>query len=285
MRARTCANWRPEHPWRFALKIVIAAALITAILVASLVFHVHKRIPGWLEWIDNHKAEGGPIFAAVYAVCVVLLVPAALLSLGAGAAFGLWIGVLVVWCGAVLGQSVAFVISRFLLRRWVERALLSRFPRWKVVDKALEKDAWKIVGLLRLAPLLPYSALNYVLGLTPIPAWHYMLVSAFAIIPGSFLYVYIGSLIGDITKVVSEGNDAVRPEVFAATAAVTGVVIIAVIVLVTYYAKRALRVRLEEAEQESRAEELELSEGEETLPNAPPSAADAAASRQVGASP
>eukprot|EP01084_Bolivina_argentea_P228696 386197_1 len=96
-RQRRCCNFlsssfRPEHPWRFALKIAIAVILVTAILVVFLVpqIRVHERIPTWLKWIDAHKAEGAPIFAVVYATCVVLLVPAAILSLGAGAAFGLW---------------------------------------------------------------------------------------------------------------------------------------------------------------------------------------------------
>ncbi|XRB07222.1 peptide transporter [Pycnococcus provasolii] len=260
------SSFRPEHPWRFALKIAIAVILVTAILVVFLVpqIRVHERIPTWLKWIDAHKAEGAPIFAVVYATCVVLLVPAAILSLGAGAAFGLWIGVVVVWFGATIGQTLAFALGRFLLRRWVERTLLTRFERWNVIDRALRKDAWKIVGLLRLAPLLPYSAMNYILAVTPIPAWHYTLVSAVAIIPGTFLYVYIGSIIGDITKLVDdESSRTIRPEVYIATAVVTGLVVVAVVVLTTIYAKRALQARLAEAEQDLEEEEEEQEEEQE----------------------
>ncbi|XRB21783.1 TVP38/TMEM64 family membrane protein [Pseudoscourfieldia marina] len=260
------SSFRPEHPWRFALKIAIAVILVTAILVVFLVpqIRVHERIPTWLKWIDAHKAEGAPIFAVVYATCVVLLVPAAILSLGAGAAFGLWIGVVVVWFGATIGQTLAFALGRFLLRRWVERTLLTRFERWNVIDRALRKDAWKIVGLLRLAPLLPYSAMNYILAVTPIPAWHYTLVSAVAIIPGTFLYVYIGSIIGDITKLVDdESSRTIRPEVYIATAVVTGLVVVAVVVLTTIYAKRALQARLAEAEQDLEEEEEEQEEEEQ----------------------
>ncbi len=95
----------------------------------------------------------------------VLFIPGSLLSLGAGVVFGLTLGSLVVWCGACLGAMVAFLLGRFLLRERIA-VLAKRYNTWQGVEVALEEEGWKLVLLLRLSPVVPFSALNYALGLT-----------------------------------------------------------------------------------------------------------------------
>lgn len=148
--------------------------------------------------------------------------------------------------GATIGQTVAFPLGRFLFRDWIATKT-AKWKTWQAVELAIQQEAWKIVFLLRLAPLVPYSALNYALGLTSVGFWPYTIMSAIGIIPGTFLYTYFGSLATDIASIVS-GNSGPDTTTTIITAVVSGVVIILVLVIVTYYAKRALRQSLDKVE-------------------------------------
>ena len=124
-----------------------------------------------------------------------LFIPGSLLSLGAGFVFGIWLGAIAVWCGAItghshfdcefcghlpfawnLGQTFAFLGGRYLFREWIA-SYAQRFRLWRGLEIASEEEGWKIVSLLRLVPIVPYSALNYTLGLTAVsvsflPSFH-----------------------------------------------------------------------------------------------------------------
>lgn len=151
-----------------------------------------------------------------------------------------------VWVGATIGQTISFPLGRFLFRDWIA-GRTSKWKTWQAVEVAIQQEAWKIVFLLRLAPLVPYSALNYALGLTSVGFWPYAITSAIGIIPGTFLYTYFGSLATDITSIVrGEGGPDTTTTII--TAVVSGVVIIVVLVIITYYAKRALRQSLDKVE-------------------------------------
>jgi uncharacterized membrane protein YdjX (TVP38/TMEM64 family) len=93
----------------------------------------------------------------------VLLLPPSPLAICAGAIFGLPLGTLCSWLPALIGESVAFLLGRFLLRGWV-RALTAAWPTWRALEAALREDGWKLVALLRLSPAVPFSVLNYALG-------------------------------------------------------------------------------------------------------------------------
>lgn len=216
------------------------------ILVAVLVFKVHTKIDDVLEFIEKHKVPGFFIFAGVYTLLTVFLIPGSILSIGAGFAFGLWLGVLAVWVGATIGQTLAFLVGRYFFRDWIAEKT-KKFKIWQAIEAALETEGWKIVGLLRLAPLLPYNALNPALGLTAVRFWDYTIASAIAILPGTFLYVYLGSLAKSIADLTS-GKATKGTTIWVAIA--TGVIIVVVVVVTTYYAKRAINKKLEETEGE-----------------------------------
>lgn len=94
-------------------------------------------------------------------------IPGLILSLGAGYVFGLGVGILAVFCGATIGQTVAFLLGRFLMQEFFQK-IVGRFKFWQAIELAIEEEGWKIVGLLRLAPVVPYNLLNYALGLTTV---------------------------------------------------------------------------------------------------------------------
>lgn len=138
----------------------------------------------------------GPlVFIAVYAVAAVALLPAAVLTMMAGAIFGVLRGSAFTLVGATIGAVAAFLISRYAARDAVARRLARR-PTFAAIDRAIGDEGRKIVFLLRLSPAFPFVVLNYVLGLTRVRFVDY-LVASVGMIPGTLLYAYYGKLIGD----------------------------------------------------------------------------------------
>jgi uncharacterized membrane protein YdjX (TVP38/TMEM64 family) len=131
-----------------------------------------------------------------YAVATVAFLPGSLLTLAAGAVFGIAEGTLWAFLGALLGSSASFLIARYAARGWVEKKIEGR-PRFQAVDRAVGREGAKVVALLRLSPVFPFNLLNYALGLTGVKFRHY-LVASLAMLPGTLLYVYYGKVGGDL---------------------------------------------------------------------------------------
>jgi len=146
-------------------------------------------------WIATLGVWGPLVFAAFYVLATVLLLPASLLTLAAGAMFGLGIGFLTVSLASTTGAACAFLIARYAARRKVERWARAR-PKFRAIDLAIDEAGWKIVALLRLSPAIPFNLQNYLYGLTSLRLGPYVLTSWIAMLPGTFLYVYLGHLAG-----------------------------------------------------------------------------------------
>jgi uncharacterized membrane protein YdjX (TVP38/TMEM64 family) len=166
---------------------------VAVVLVAAL-FLAGRQLGGRLEaftaWVDGLGPWAPAAFVLGYAVATVAFVPGSLLTLTAGAVFGLVWGTVYAWTGATLGAGAAFLIARYCARGWVERKLEGK-PRFQELDRSIGRDGGKIVALLRLAPIFPFVLLNYALGLTRVRFVHY-LWACLAMVPGTLLYVYYG---------------------------------------------------------------------------------------------
>ncbi len=136
-------------------------------------------------------AAGMLVFGGAYVVAALLLVPGAALTLAAGAVFGPSRGVLVVSVASTTAATLAFLIARHLARRRVE-GLAGRYRTFRAVDRAIAEGGWKVVGLLRLSPAMPFSVENYLFGLTAVRFWPYVLASWVFMLPGTALYVSLG---------------------------------------------------------------------------------------------
>ena len=217
----------------------IAGAMLA---IAAFVLAVQKLpIESWLEslnaWVADLGFVGMVIFALVYAAATVLMIPGSLLTLAGGAVFGLVPGFFTVWNGATLGAALAFLVSRFLARKRVE-AWIQGKPSFSVIDKAVAKEGWKIVFLTRLSPVFPFNFQNYAYGLTSVSFWHYVLASWTGMIPGSFLYVYFGTL---GRSGLEAASGAASEQTLRLVLQVVGLLAtLAVTVLITRTAKRAL---------------------------------------------
>jgi uncharacterized membrane protein YdjX (TVP38/TMEM64 family) len=173
-------------------KGLAAIAIVGGLVVAWLVLPLGSWIETFRDWVAQQGIWGHVIFAAVYAVGTVALAPGALLTLAAGVAFGLR-GFPTVVIGATIGAALAFLVGRYFARGWVERQI-QQSRIFRAIDKAIEADGWKIVGLMRLSPLVPFNLQNYFFGVTKVGFWPYLITTFFGIMPGALLYVWIGSL-------------------------------------------------------------------------------------------
>ncbi len=210
----------PGHVnWQRAALVALAVAGLVA---AWTLLPVAQWIESFRAWVASQGLLGHAAFIVVYAAATVALAPAGLLTLAAGFAFGLWAFPTVV-IGATLGLSLAFLAGRYLARDWVA-GQTAKSPMFKALDRAIESEGWKIVALVRLSPLIPFNLQNYFFGLTRIGFLPYVVTSFFGIMPGTLLYVWLGSL-GAAAGEVGEGRGTLETIALAigllATLAVT----------------------------------------------------------------
>jgi len=151
------------------------------------------------ERIESFGVWGPVALVALYVVATVLLVPGTFLTLVAGATYGLWVGTAIVSIGSTTGAAMAFLIARYFARDHVAR-LAHRRTRFGAIDRAIGEGGWKVVALLRLSPVVPFNLQNYLYGVTPIRFGSCILASWIAMLPGTFLYVYIGHVTGTVIR-------------------------------------------------------------------------------------
>lgn len=168
------------------------AALILG-LVSGLVLAFWNRDAFSQEVLQQWLAAAGwwaPVaFIAVYAAGTVLFLPGSVLTLAAGALFGVLPGALYSLTGAALGAVLAFLIARHLAGDWVAK----KAGGWlKQLIEGVEAEGWRFVAFVRLMPLFPFNAVNYALGLTRIPLPAYALASAVCMLPGALAYAWLG---------------------------------------------------------------------------------------------
>jgi uncharacterized membrane protein YdjX (TVP38/TMEM64 family) len=173
-------------------QLVALLVIIIALFLAMQLLPIQQWLRNFNAWVAHMGVAGIFIFISVYAVATVLLAPGSILTIGAGFAFGLWKGFLAVSAGSTLGAALAFLVARFVARDRVE-AIAKRNERFRRIDKAIGKQGAKLIFLLRLSPVIPFNISNYFYGLTSVNFWPYVLVSWIGMIPGTFLYVYIGT--------------------------------------------------------------------------------------------
>lgn len=178
------------------------ALLLALLIVATRSAYVQDVLRTLLMRIEDLGWWGPVAFVATYNLATVLFVPGSVLTLGGGAIFGLWWGSVYVFAASILGAVFAFAIGRYLCRDRVVKYMESH-PKFKALDRAVSQQGLKIVFLTRLCPLFPFNLLNYALGITQVSLKDYVLGS-FGMIPGTIMYVYSGSLVGEVAAIGRE---------------------------------------------------------------------------------
>jgi uncharacterized membrane protein YdjX (TVP38/TMEM64 family) len=218
------------------LAIVLAVA---ALIVVVRMLPLGVWFQAFSQWVTGQGLLGFAAFVGVYALCAVLFVPGSVLTIAAGAIFGVLWGSIAVSVAATLGASMAFLIGRYLMRRQVE-GWAAKNPRFAAVDRAVGREGWKIVLLTRLSPIFPFNLLNYLYGLTGVELRHYVVASWIGMMPGTVLYVYLGFIGGEVAR-ASSGGGGRTPQEYA----LWGIGLLAT-VAVTAYVTRVARRALQE---------------------------------------
>ncbi|MGE0130604.1 MAG: TVP38/TMEM64 family protein [Blastocatellales bacterium] len=234
------------------LKALLIAPVIIAIGIGFLFLPIREWFSQFQGAIESLGPAGPVVFALAYVVLTVLLVPGSALTLGAGAIFGLWLGAITVIIGANLGAFCSFLLARTFLREKVARWAEAN-PKFAALDRAIEREDFKVVLLTRLSPVFPFTLLNYFLGLTNVRTASYVAANLIGMLPGTFLYVYLGATARDALQGASDAT------VFRQILKYVGLLAtIAVVALVTRMAKKALA----QAERESDGMNSELGHSE-----------------------
>jgi uncharacterized membrane protein YdjX (TVP38/TMEM64 family) len=216
-------------------KIAIGIAAIVGLVVIGRT--VGEYIPQFNDWVQGLGFWGPLVFSVAYALAVVAFVPASLLTLAAGAIFGVVAGTAYVFVAATVGATLAFLVSRYVARGAVESRLQGN-ESFGTIDRAVGEQGRKIVFLLRLSPVFPFNLLNYALGLTRVSLADYF-VASIGMLPGTLLYVYSGKVAGDAAALAS-GMDTEKGPADYALIVVGLLATIVVTTIVTRIARRAL---------------------------------------------
>ena len=196
------------------------------------------RLLGIVAHIQSLGPAAPLAFIAIYALAVVALIPASLLTIAGGAVFGLIRGVIYALIGATLGSTAAFLLGRYVARRLVAKRLAA-MPRFQAIEQAVSARGRRIVFLLRLSPLIPFNFLNYALGLTTISVWDFI-VASLGTVPGAFVYAYAGKVTGEALVLAGQAEVPKNASYYAFL--VAGLVAtVAATTVVTRTARRALQ--------------------------------------------
>ncbi len=184
---------------------LLVLMVITLLVVAFFAFDVHdyfslqyfiEKQANIIGYHHDHPWQTALIFFAIYTAVTGLSLPgAALMTVVAGAIFGLVEGTIIVSFASAIGATLAFLVSRFLLRDWVQNKYGDRL---KTVNAGIEKDGALYLFTLRLVVAIPFFIINLVMGLTSIRTLTYYLVSQVGMLPGTLVYVNAGTQIAKL---------------------------------------------------------------------------------------
>lgn len=221
---------------------LLIIVLILAVVAAAYFLPVAEWTTSLAERARRTGAPGVALFFIAYVVATVAFLPGSILTLAAGFAYGPAWGLAITSPASVAGATCAFLLGRTLLRDWAVRKTRES-THARAIGQAVEREGFKLVLLLRLSPLVPFNLLNYALSVSNVRVGTYAAASALGMLPGTALYVYLGSLAPTAAQLstAAEGGGAGRTALYVAGLAAT----VAVVIVATRAARRALDSELQ----------------------------------------
>ncbi len=199
---------------RFSGRWLLAACLIGLMLSGMVIARVSpdtlvRDCERLIQDIQGQGFKGMALFAGVQLIVAVSgILPASLLGVAAGAVYGVSVGFLFSAVSIMAGADLAFLLSRSLFRPAISR-LMSGRPKISNLDQMIAQDGWKLVCLLRISPVMPFSVTSYILGLSQIKHTDYVL-GTLASLPALLGYVVMGSLTDEGLSAWAEGGTPIR---------------------------------------------------------------------------
>ncbi|MFH1993375.1 MAG: TVP38/TMEM64 family protein, partial [Pseudomonadota bacterium] len=180
------------------LAIVVLACLFFAFDLQQYftLTHLKSRQQAFADYYAANQALTIGIYMVVYIAVTALSLPGAtVMTLAGGGLFGVWVGLLLVSFASTIGATLAFLVSRFLLRDYFQNKFGDKL---KAVNASFKKDGPFYLFTLRLVPIFPFFVINLVMGLTPINAAMFYIVSQVGMLPGTFVYINAGTQLAKI---------------------------------------------------------------------------------------
>lgn len=222
---------------RIKMKWILVILVVVAFVYTSRAWNIQDRIKELLIWINGLGLKGVMVYIGLYIAACVFFLPGFIITLGGGAIYGVVWGSVYVSVGSTLGATCAFLLGRTLARDWIAKKI-EQNAKFQAIDEAVAREGWKIVLLTRLSPVFPFNLLNYSFGLTKVSLKDYFFASWLGMLPGTIMYVYIGSLAGSLATLgQTTGEKTVGEKILYAVGLL---VTVAVTVYVTRIARRAL---------------------------------------------
>lgn len=187
---------QPKIPAISEIKYKKPIIFILVFALSCIVFIFREKVFEVFAYMEAMKISM-PFTVALILICFKIVsaplgFPGSPLTLLTGSLFGVWIGTLIAIIGNTIGALVAFLLARYVFRDYVQNKLLPKYSLLKKYSGRLESKPLATVVALRLIPLFPFNALNFLLGVTQIKVKDYFIGSLFGMIPGTFAYVYLG---------------------------------------------------------------------------------------------
>ncbi|MFN3479900.1 MAG: VTT domain-containing protein [Thermodesulfovibrionales bacterium] len=222
-------KWLNRFFLSISLRLKDKKILLAITLILAIIFATYLRKKGYispesiLDFIRQHKVLAPLLFILIYAIGPSIFIPSLPLTLGAGFLWGPFWGVVFSITGATIGAFIPFLLSRYLFGDVIKERF--GYARWQWLNEKVKKHGWKAVAFARLLPILPFPVLNYLFGITPIPAIHYLWSTFFFMLPACIAYVAFGS---SMEELIVKGN---------ITALIIAIIIVSLIMLMPFALK------------------------------------------------
>ena len=184
---------------------VLLLCVIVVLIVLFFVFDLDRfltldalkdKLSAFRDYYSQHMILTMAIYMVIYILMAALSLPgAAILSLAGGALFGLFFGTIVVSFASSIGATLAFLVSRYMFRDWVQNKFSSKLS---AINKGVEKEGGFYLFTLRLVPVFPFFVINLVMGLTTIRTGIFYLVSQIGMLPGTIVFINAGTQLAKI---------------------------------------------------------------------------------------
>lgn len=224
--------------------ILVLAGLTLLLLWGGKTLNIQQQLADVLVQIEDMGGPGMSLFIVLYIFATVLFIPGSILTLGAGAIYGVVMGSVLVSLASTLGATAAFLVGRYLVRDWIQQKIAGN-ARFSAIDQAVADEGWKIVGLTRLSPIFSFTLLNYAYGLTRVKFRDYLFASWIGMMPGTVMYVYFGALAGDLASLGTETAERTKTPGEWVMYGIWLLATIGVTVYVTQIAKKALSEKID----------------------------------------
>jgi uncharacterized membrane protein YdjX (TVP38/TMEM64 family) len=224
--------------------VLLFIAGLVCLAILWMVLPVGRWVLDLADWFRSAGTPGLVVYTVVYILGASALFPESLLTIAAGFVYGPVWGTILVSPVSVAAATAAFLTGRFVARDWIAGKIAAN-PKFTAIDGAVGSRGFYIVFLLRLSPVFPFNLLNYALGLTRVRLRDYMLASFIGMLPGTFLYTYLGSLItnaAQLTTGAAKGGAAGHALFYGGLMAT-----MIVTVLIVRISRNALKAALDQA--------------------------------------